>query len=221
MLDGGVGYLRLRSFAGYGESPGFESGLSALEIALDEIFTNASSWTGLVIDVRINSGGYDPYALAIASRLATRKYLAYSKEARADPEDPSKWTDSQPTSVLPSSRPGFHGEIVELIGIHSVSAAETFTQALFGREPHITRVGENTQGVFSDVQQRQLPNGWSFGLPNERFVTDGKSYDGPGIPPNIEIPVFPKADLDNNRDGVIEKALDYLHHNSGAGKNNF
>lgn len=209
-LDGGVGYLRIRSFSRYGQSPGFESGLDALESALDEIFADASTWPGLVIDVRINGGGADPYGLAIASRLATRDYLAYSKQARADPEDPTRWTESQPSWVRPSDQPGFPGPVVELIGIHSVSAAETFTQALLGREPKVTRVGENTQGVFSDVLGRRLPNGWRFVLPNERFLTDGKSYDGPGIPPDVEIPVFSRTDLERGRDGALEKALDLL-----------
>jgi C-terminal processing protease CtpA/Prc len=91
-----------------------------------------------------------------------------------------------------------------------VSAAETFTQALINREPAVTRVGQNTQGVFSDVLGRRLPNGWRFGLPNERFVTNGKSYDGPDIPPTIAVPVFPPADLANGRDTAIEKALQIL-----------
>jgi hypothetical protein len=207
-LDGGIAYLRLKSFSGYGADPGFESGLAALEEALDRIFTDAPSWRGLVIDVRINGGGADPYGLAIASRLATAAYTAYSKQARSDPEDATRWTDPQPSRVQPSSRPSFHGPVVELTGINSVSAAETFTQALLKRTPKVTRIGENTQGVFSDILSRRLPNGWSFGLPNERFVTDGKSYDGPGIPPDIVVSVFPKSDLDAGRDGVLEKALE-------------
>lgn len=209
-LDSGVGYIRLKSFSGYGTTPGFESGLVDLETALDAIFADASGWPGLVIDVRINGGGADPYGLAIASRLATAEYVAYSKEARADPDDPTRWTEAQPSWVRPSTRPGFRGPVVELIGIHSVSAAETFTQALLKREPKVTRVGENTQGVFSDVLGRKLPNKWEFGLPNERFVTDGKSYDGPGIAPDVLVPVFPKGDLEAGRDGALEKALKLL-----------
>ncbi len=209
-LEGGVAYLRLKSFSGYGDEEGFASGLVALEAALDAIFAESQSWSGLIIDVRINGGGADPYGLAIASRLATREYVAYSKEARSDPDDPSRWTEAQPSRVQPSSRAGFKGTVVELIGIHSVSAAETFTQALLKREPAVTRVGENTQGVFSDVLGRRLPNGWRFGLPNERFLTDGRSFDGPGIPPDIEVPVFPKSDLSAGRDGALEKALGIL-----------
>jgi C-terminal processing protease CtpA/Prc len=112
--------------------------------------------------------------------------------------------------VRPSSRASFHGRVVELTGIHSVSAAETFTQALLKRSPQVRRVGENTQGVFSDVLERRLPNGWTFGLPNERFVTDGKSYDGAGIAPDLPVPVFPRSDLEAERDGALEKALELL-----------
>jgi len=209
-LDGGVAYLRIKSFSGYGAQPGFESGLTALEEALDAIFADALSWTGLVIDVRINGGGSDPYGLAIASRLTDGEYVAYAKQARSDPENASRWTDPQPSVVRPTSRPSFRGAVVELTGVLSVSAAETFTQALMKRSPHIRRVGENTQGVFSDVLGRKLPNGWRFGLPNERFVTDARSYDGPGIPPDIEVPVFPKPDLEARRDGALEKALQLL-----------
>jgi peptidase S41-like protein/tricorn protease-like protein len=207
-LDGGVGYLRIKGFSGYGSS--FEGGLAALEEALDAIFADASSWPGLVIDVRINGGGEDPYGLAIASRLTGAEYVAYSKQARSDPANLASWTDPQPSVVRPSTRPSFHGPVVELTGILSVSAAETFTQALLKRTPHITRVGENTQGVFSDVLGRRLPNGWRFGLPNERFVTDGKSYDGPGIAPDVAVPVFPKSDLEAGRDGALERALEIL-----------
>jgi hypothetical protein len=209
MLGEDIGYLRLRSFSGY-HPDGFEAGLNALEAALDTIFTGASGWRGMLIDVRINGGGADPYGLAIASRLATQSYLAYTKEARADPVDPSKWTPGQDSRVVPSSRPGFKGQVVLLTGVLSISAAETFTQALMHRTPKVTRVGEHTQGVFSDVLVRALPNGWRFGLPNERFVTDGKTWDGPGIPPDVEVPVFAKADLEAGKDVALAKAVEIV-----------
>ena len=83
--------------------------------------------------------------------------------------------------------------------------------ALMGRTPHITRIGESTQGVFSDVLGRTLPNGWNFGLPNERFLTqDGVAFDGPGVPPDEVVPVFPKSDLESGRDGALERALQVL-----------
>jgi hypothetical protein len=207
MLTPDIAYLRIRGFSRYTSDGSFDSGLIALEASLDTIFADAASWKGLVTDVRINGGGADPLGLAIAGRLTAKDYVAYVKEARLDPNDPSKWTPGQTSWVRATARPGFRGPVVHLIGIHSVSAAETFTQALLDREPAVTRIGQNTQGVFSDVLGRRLPNGWRFGLPNERFVTDGKTYDGTGIPPTIRVPVFTPDDLESRRDSAIERAL--------------
>ena len=113
--------------------------------------------------------------------------------------------------VEPSSRPGFHGPVVLLTGLLTISAGETFTQALMGRTPHITRIGENTQGVFSDVLDRKLPNGWGFGLPNEVFRTqEGKTFDVDGIPPDVNVPIFADADVAAGTDPAMARALELL-----------
>ena len=212
-LNDSTGYLRITSFSGFGPQPGFAAGLVALEAALDTIFSDPNL-KGLVIDVRINFGGADPYGLAIVSRLASTTYLGYVKEARADPVDRDVWTPGDSSMVRPSSRPGFRGPVVELIGPLTISAGETFTQALMGRTPRVIRIGEPTQGVFSDVLVRRLPNGWTFGLPNEVFRTpEGATFDGPGIPPDIMVPVFADEDVKAGRDPGIERALKELWKN--------
>jgi hypothetical protein len=208
-----TGYLRIVSFSHYSDTPGFAAGLKSLEGALDEIFSDPNL-KALVIDVRINFGGEDPYGLAIASRLATRPYVAYTKVARTDPVDHNKWSPADRSEVRPSSRPSFQGPVVELTGPLTISAGETFTQALMGRTPHVVRVGENTQGVFSDVLGRELPNGWSFGLPNEVFRTaQGETFDGAGIPPDVSVPVFADGDVEAGRDPAMAKALELLGQN--------
>ena len=205
-----TGYLRITSFSHYSDTPGFAAGLAALESALDEIFSDPNL-KALVIDVRINFGGEDPYGLAIASRLATRPYVAYTKVARIDPVDRNKWSPGDRSEVRPSSRPSFHGPVVELTGPLTISAGETFTQAMMGRTPRVLRIGENTQGVFSDVLGRDLPNGWSFGLPNEVFRTaQGTTFDASGIPPDIIVPVFADDDVSAGRDPGMAKALEIL-----------
>jgi hypothetical protein len=211
MLTDSVGYLRIAGFAGYSATPDFDEGARALEAALDEALRGCEKWRGLVVDVRANGGGSDVYGVMVASRLAPHDYLAFAKKARSDPRDPRLFTPLQETWVRPGRKPRFEGPVVLLTGRHSVSAAETFTMALMGRRPAVTRVGENTQGVFSDVLGRRLPNGWRFGLPNEIFVTrSGEAFDGPGIPPDVTVPVFPRADLENGRDGALDKALQIL-----------
>lgn len=209
-IDPATGYLRIISFSGYSKQGDFASGSAALQSALDEIFSD-SALRALVIDVRVNFGGDDPYGIDIAARLATAEYLAYTKQARSDPADHNKWTARDPSIVRPSSRPGFHGPVVELIGPFTISAGETFTQALMGRTPRVQRIGENTQGVFSDVLGRRLPNGWTFGLPNEVYLTPAeKAFDGAGIPPDIEVPVFTATDVKAGKDPALAKALQIL-----------
>jgi len=210
---GKIGYLRMHSFSDYSRDREFVKQVDALETALDDIFKDSSDWTGLVIDVRINGGGSDVFGISIASRLATRDYLAYSKVIRNDIHDPDHRTPPQPVMVHVSQRPGFRGPVVLLTSSDSVSAAETFTMALLGREPHVVRVGANTQGVFSDDLGHRSPNGWTFGLPNEIYLTkDGRAFDGTGVPPDTEVPIFLAADLASGRDSSLDKALELLAH---------
>ena len=75
------------------------------------------------------------------------------------------------------------------------------------RSPEPVRIGQNTQGVFSDTMDRTLPNGWSFALPNEEFRTaDGTTFDGPGIPPHHRTPVFTEEEFEQGRDSALTKA---------------
>jgi hypothetical protein len=209
-VDETTGYLRILSFSRYSDDGGYAKGLRGLEAALDEIFSDPTLHK-LVIDVRINFGGADPYGLSIASRLATSEYLAYTKQARADPGEHEKWTPGDSSLAQPTSRPSFRGPVVELTGPLTISAGETFTQALMGRTPYVTRIGENTQGVFSDVLVRRLPNGWIFGLPNEVYRTSaGTTFDGLGIPPDIKVPVFAAADVAAGKDPAMATAVQIL-----------
>jgi C-terminal processing protease CtpA/Prc len=211
MLPGAVGYLRITAFDGYESGGGFDGQLHALEAALDEILANADKLNGLIVDVRINYGGSDVLGVAVASRLAPHDYLAFVKKARNDPADPSRFTEPQATRVRVSARPHFHGNVVLLTGSNTVSAGETFTMALMDRTPEVTRVGQNTQGVFSDQLTRRLPNGFRFALPNEVFLTeDGKVFEGEGIPPHVEVPAFSKVDFKNGRDAALERAIEIL-----------
>jgi len=210
MLKGSIAYLRVESFYSYARG-GYAHELSALQAALDVVFRDAQQFRGLVIDVRRNSGGADPLGVEIASRLAGEKYLAYRKVTRNNLDGPLHFTPPQEAWVPASTRPGFRGKVVLLTGPDTISAGETFAMALMGRVPGVTRIGLNTQGVFSDVLERSLPNGWRFGLPNEVYLTkDGKAFDGPGVPPDVRVPFFSRGDLESGRDAALDKAMEIL-----------
>jgi hypothetical protein len=213
-LPDGVGYLRVAAFSGYSASGSSVDDQAELTKALDEIFTTdrVAKLKGLIIDVRLNVGGSDELALQLAGRLTDTTYIAYAKQARNDPTDPKKFTVPQTFSVKPGSGPKFVGPIAILTSSLTISAGETFTQAMLGRSPTPIRLGGNTQGVYSDVLVRNLPGSSVLvGLPNEKFVTqEGFSFDGTGIPPDICIPTFTEADLTASKDPAADKARELL-----------
>ncbi|MFI7465208.1 hypothetical protein [Nonomuraea sp. NPDC049646] len=93
-LPDGLGYLRLGAFDGYADG-GYEPNAAELDRALDEIFTVSRTsgpgrLRGLVLDVRVNLGGYDALGLRLAARPTGR---------------PSRRTPSRPATP-PAIRPG-------------------------------------------------------------------------------------------------------------------
>jgi C-terminal processing protease CtpA/Prc len=205
-LDEHVGYLRILSFSNYSSTGDDERALNG---ALDQIFSDPTL-RALIIDLRVNLGGDDRLGLIVASRLAQQRYPAYRVEtqfASAAQEVPKVMT------VVPSGSPQFSGPVVLLIGPLTMSAGEIFAAALMGRTPHITMIGEPTQGLVGGVLGRRLPNGWVFGLPNTRIVLpDGRSFEGKGIPPDVRTADFSEGEGHTKRDPALAAAIEILRH---------
>ena len=211
MHGGQVGYLGILSFHQYTADDDLPAGLVCIRATGDAIFAQTGAVKGLIIDVRSNGGGEDAFVLELASRLADRRYLAFGKQARITSAKKVRFTSRDSIFVEPGRGSRYLGEAVLLTGRHSASAAETFTMALMGRRPEICRIGESTQGVFSDVLDRRLPNGWRLVLPNEIYVTaGGKSFDASGVPPDVAVAGFSRKDFSSERDPALEKALTLL-----------
>ena len=194
---GPVGYLGVLSFHQYTADDDLPAGLACIRAAGDAIFAkNQSSQRASSSTCEAMAAGEDAFVLELASRLTDRRYLAFGKQARLTSTKKVQFTARDSIFVEPSEGPKYAGDAVLLTGRHSASAAETFTMALMGRRPGICRVGENTQGVFSDVLDRRLPNGWRIVLPNEIYLTaEGRSFDVSGVPPDIAVAGFSRKDL--------------------------
>ena len=68
--------------------------------------------------------------------------------------------------------------------------------------PNVTHVGETTRGALSDVLSMTLPNGWELSLSSEVYEDHrGVLWEGKGIAPEIEIPVF---NTDDPTKGFLE-----------------
>lgn len=207
-LPGGRGYLRIDGFEGYNdEDSSFTGSKATLAQVLDQVFTQqrVSTLKGLIIDVRNNSGGDDALGLQVAGRLTNTPYTAFTKQPRNDPKDQSKHGRLQTVTVTPATGPRYTGPIRILTSELTISAGETFVEALMGRTPAPSRYGAPTQGVFADDMSRKLPNGWTITLGNEDYYApDGRNYESVGIPPTVPVPVFSADDLEQHRDAAVD-----------------
>ncbi|MFJ3796643.1 S41 family peptidase [Streptomyces sp. NPDC090088] len=213
-LDHHLGYLRIATFDGYDpDDPSYTAQLAELDRALDTVLSPARTRAlrGLIIDLRVNGGGSDALGIRIAERLTDTPYIAYSKRARNNPADPTRHTRPEPIPVTPAHAPRYTGPVALLTGGSTVSAGETFTQALIDRPGRTVRIGRATQGVFSDVMTRTLPDGMAVWLPNEEYLTrTGRTFDGSGIPPHIAEPVFTDEEFAKGRDSAFDRAVRLL-----------
>ncbi|MEU2776899.1 S41 family peptidase [Streptomyces sp. NPDC007162] len=213
-LDGGLGYLRIADFDGYNrDDDSYGADLTELDRMLKTVLTPARtrSLHGLIIDLRVNGGGSDALGIHIAERLTDTPYVAYSKRVRDDPADQARHTPPEPVRVTPAPGSRYTGPVALLTGGSTISAGETFTQALLDRPGRTVRIGQPTQGVFSDIMVRYLPDGMAAWLPNEEYLTrTGRTFDGAGIPPNITEPVFTDEEFAKNRDSAFDRAVALL-----------
>ncbi len=183
--------------------------LKGANAVMDTIMTEFYNLSSIIIDLRFNPGGTDQVALDILSHFTNKKIKIFTKKI---------WTGASSTFesevfIKPSLK-SYEGKVILLTGPQTGSSAETLIMGSF-ELPNMIRVGSNTMGIFSDVLQKKLPNGWRFGLSNEIYETeDGENYEYQGIPPNFLIPYprewrpFYKAIIElKDFDPAIEKAI--------------
>jgi len=211
MTEEGIAYLCINTFGAYVPGNVFADQKLAMDQAFDEIYQTSGSWKGLILDVRQNTGGFAGMDVWTATRLTGERYLAYTTETRDNLDGPMHFTPRQQIWVNPAARPGFLGKVVVLMGRDTVSSGENTVMSLMGRKPAVVKIGENTQGVFSEILERVLPNGWKFGLPDQIGRTaEGKAFDVVGIPPDIPVPVLTPQELKEGRDSCMEKAIEMI-----------
>jgi hypothetical protein len=220
-IEPGTGYIALLRLFGFADSAEARSAQdlprdriagarflaedsAALERGLDRALAALRHTRSLIVDLRMNGGGFDALALRFASRFTDRERLAFTKAPvrrgvvlpsaaiHVTPHDAETYT--RPVHLLTSRRTG--------------SAAEILTLALSAL-PQVVRIGEPTLGILSDNLYKRLPNGWEVGLSNERYqAPGGELYEGSGIPPQLTAPVWVEGDLRRGYRRAVEVALD-------------
>jgi len=159
-----------------------EDEMKGISKALDIIMKDLNKTNALIIDLRFNGGGKDEVGMAVLERLNDKEKVVFTKKGKMGdgftPVNKVKQSGSENSYSKP---------VYLLIGPESASATEIMALSSLSL-PNITRIGSNTEGVFSDVLDRTLPNGWEFGLSSEVYLDlKGTNYEGIGIAPDIEI----------------------------------
>ena len=146
------------------------------------IINDIKNTKSCIIDLRFNGGGYDLVGLAFLSHFIDKDYEVFKKKRRFK----NGFAGQQTIDIKPSEN-NYTGNVYILTSPYTVSAAEIAVLATMNF-PNFKRVGSNTNGAFSDVLGKNLPNGWTYWLSNEVYEgMNKKNYEVIGIPPDYKI----------------------------------
>ncbi|PCE62875.1 S41 family peptidase [Sediminicola luteus] len=193
------GYIRID------EMPGPTFG--KLDKALNKALQNMQTSEAVILDLRFNGGGWDKNSYTIANRFVNEKKLGHYKETRI--KDTQNFTKKKAWYLKPHGKFRFRKKLIILTSDFTASAAEVFLLAMH-RQPQVVLIGQTTEGIFSDMYEFKLPNGWEVSLSHMRFYdAQMTNYEGIGIQPAIEVKNSPD-DLTHKTDAVLNRAFEYL-----------
>jgi C-terminal processing protease CtpA/Prc len=173
-LSNGIGYIYVRRIP------------NGLEKLLDTALHDLGPMTGLVIDVRGNSGG------GFDEQTAVRNF------------------DLAPGNVSEPDRPRYKGPIAMLIDERTISAGEGWT-SWFIAHHRATLFGCTTAGASSRKEQYTLSNGlYKFIIPIEAYTGFlDRPIERRGLEPDVPVRCTAR-DLADGRDTVLETATQWL-----------
>jgi hypothetical protein len=162
----------------------------------------------LIVDVRLNGGGDESIARAVAGCFLEQPAI-YARRDRIDPQRPGQFTPPYNSVVEPSKqRPRYRGRVAVLIGPAVISSCESFV-LMMKQVPGAVLVGSATQGSSGNPQPYDLGNGVTAFLPSWREMTpEGVPLEGRGILPDVDVKTTTR-DLQET-DPVIDAALAHL-----------
>jgi len=196
-----TGYLRFyRSFSTLAIMKG-----SSLQKQLSMIFENFYDKEAVIIDVRFNIGGDDKFSQTVMGMLVDQPTIGFYKQTRSNGE----FGKMIPKMIEPGTSKAYKGKIILLTNDRTVSAADVLA-LMCSTHPRAIIIGERSNGSYSDLYHKKLPNGWKVTLSNQRYLSsDQKNYEGVGTPVNI-LTKNTREGIDQKRDDVLISAMEHL-----------
>lgn len=173
--------------------------IDGADVLMDTIIQDLKNATAMIIDLRFNPGGKDEAGLEFLGHLFNERVKVSTKKARR-----GKGFANHQSIYMEPRTPHFGKDVYILTSHQTGSAAELATMSTLSSD-RFTRVGSNTEGIFSDGLDKQLPNGWTYTLSNELYYDyQGINYEGVGIPPDIKI------DYPQDKGAMLNALLDQV-----------
>jgi carboxyl-terminal processing protease len=192
-----LGYLRVTKFDGLSKKKA--------NAALDRIFEGFAGVDALVVDIRDNPGGTDAMLYCVAGRFADKERVGHHCRTKKGPR-PDEFGTLKTKMLKPLGKNQFTKPVVLLTNDASFSAADVFAMVM-KELPHVRIIGDHTNGIFSNMFETKLPNGWHYTFSYQCYYSpEMVCFEAKGIPVHEKVPNT-KADLDTGNDRVLEAAL--------------
>ncbi len=184
--------------------------------ALADIAGDFKNLEGYIIDLRECPGGDDHVLIEILNRFTDKKRVAFHRKTKKGPGD-DEYGPLKTWYIEPDGEAPFTGPIILLTCDSVFSGGDVF--ALVARElPHVTIVGEHTNGIFSYQLEGKLSNGWKYCLSHQVYLSaDRICYESKGVPVDVEV-LNTKEDIEKGEDAVVATALKLLEEKQSLNK---
>lgn len=181
----------------------------------DRLLTAHRDAPALILDVRMNGGGNDALAYAVAGRFTSSGrvggYYQFRNGLRHD-----AFTSMTPRAIAPRGSWQFTRPVILLTGSGAFSSAEGFVSAMRSL-PNVTVVGDTTGGGSGNPSVYPLREGYGISVSRWiEYTADREPIEWRGIAPDSVV-VFTDAAVVAGADETMAAGLSLARRLSGGG----
>ncbi|MBE0540939.1 MAG: S41 family peptidase [Verrucomicrobia bacterium] len=175
----------------------------------DEALEVMRDTRALIVDVRMNLGGYEDLAGEFAGRFLAKEFAYAAHQLRNGPAH-TDFSEKLWRTVKPRGPWRYDRPVLLLIGERCISSSESFVAMMAGAT-NVTTMGAPTAGSSGNPMQIKLPLDMTVSVPVWiTYLPDGTTpLDERGYQPQIKFEPQPGA-FEGNRDDLLAAALERL-----------
>jgi len=190
-LSDGTAYITIKSmrlFDARNQEGDYDTELAAITATFDRLEDYFADATSIIVDLRYNGGGSPLYALKVADWLSDVDGNGINETIFSTNVDHQSIIDTYTYPLSKNDARPF--QRVYILTDGGTASASEWLALQLAPASDVVRVGGVSQGAFSTVLMRVLPNGWRVGLSNH-FIrsAEGESFEKVGLAPDMLAPL--------------------------------